>query len=65
MTLEEAIEILIERDRICDPLKNPDYEKALRLGIEALKRIREARRAEYLRVSGLLPGETGEKENNV
>lgn len=60
MKIDEAIEILRERHRIRDPLKNPDYEDALLLGIEALKRLKLNR----LQVDALflmpLAGETEE-----
>ena len=64
MTLDEAIEIL---GRTCPPHVahgNPrDFEKfrviteATRLGIEALRRIRDARTDEEEVEKGLMPGE--------
>ena len=60
MTLEEAIKILNDMLQACTNLQYTDHPKALKLGIEALKRIKEqrgyAQNFNYLP----LPGETEE-----
>lgn len=58
MTLDKAIEILQERYRIKDPLKNPDYDDAIRLGIQALKAWKGRRHRSSMHHWPLLPGET-------
>ena len=57
MTLDEAIEIL---SRTCPPYVargNLIITEATRLGIEALRRIRDARTDEEEVEKGLMPGE--------
>jgi len=60
MTIDEAIKKLDYRSRIGDPLKCKDYEDALKLGIEALKRIKLWRQDNTYPDYGLLSGETEE-----
>lgn len=60
ITLEKAIEILTERHRIGDPLKNPDYESALKLGVEALKRMKVERTIFGFKRHVQMPGEAPE-----
>ncbi len=60
MTLDEAIQILEDI-----PLQKPQYlgkvsMGAIKLGIEALKAILEAREGNYASFKLLLPGETKE-----
>lgn len=58
MKIERAIEILKERVRIGDPLKNEAYEDALKLGIEALREIQYLHVSQVLDEDELLQGET-------
>lgn len=60
MKIEKAIEILTRRFRLGDPLKNPLYEDALKLGIEALKQLQELRSWGLYSAAPRLPGETEE-----
>jgi hypothetical protein len=60
MTPDEAIKILEVEERGLDPKYHPRLTKALKLGIEALKRIKADRILPYPIVSDLLPGETEE-----
>jgi hypothetical protein len=63
MTIDKAIELLkiaSEGWPVGDDME--DYYKALDMGIEALRRVREARKKAYFTTRSLLPGET--KENN-
>jgi len=62
MNLPEAIKILTERYRIGDPLKNPAYEIALKLGIEALKHMKSERTIYGYKRHFPLPGETDSEE---
>lgn len=63
MTIDEAIKIL---DIVqAPPLMHPEhkYNEALKLGIEALKRITEGRNKGYDFFAHSLPGETLDKES--
>ena len=60
MTLEEAIEIL---DRIAaqdEECGRPECVEAEKLGIEALRAVKDARANNYYTPIQPLPGETGE-----
>jgi len=64
MTLDKAIEILNRVEPDSRPFDYEEEKEAIRLGIEALKRIQECRLADYMIKEDLLPGETdkeGEK----
>ena len=58
MTIDEAIKTMSER--FSDPLRkfDDDYFEAIKLGIEALREIKESRRHGYTFVQVTLPGET-------
>jgi len=58
MRLEKAIEILTQHQKGTDPLYLPELPKAEKLGIEALKRIRNRRPLNAGGHPHLLPGET-------
>ena len=60
MKIDEAIKLLNELDKGCGPLDMPKYEKALKLGEEALKRVQERRKLKYGWELMPLPGETEE-----
>lgn len=62
MKLKKAIEELRELPDsvINDP--SSDQQGALKLGIEALKRVQQCRSAPYGRLEDILPGETPEEE---
>jgi len=60
MTIEKAIGILHSHIEWCDPVKEVDTYDALNLGIEALKRCKEARAKVYFTTRTPLPGETKE-----
>ena len=57
MKLERAIEVLKEGSELSQPWLLKDYEAALQLGIEALKRVDECRLADHTIKEDLLPGE--------
>jgi len=59
MTIDEAIEILQEGIDWAIDDKSAGYEKAAKLGIEALKRAKRNRHVRETDVFELLPGETG------
>jgi hypothetical protein len=60
MTLDKAIEILeIHAANIYHPEIDGEAD-AIKLGIEALKRIQECRLADYMIKEDYLPGETEE-----
>ena len=58
MTLDKAIEILSQWDKGTDPLYLPDLPDALKLGIEALKRVKHLRNFWGKDLNLKLPGET-------
>lgn len=58
MTIDEAIRVLSDKDPDIDGIMNDDYSKAIKLGIEALKRIKDARGRTMWVVCENLPGET-------
>ena len=63
MTLDEAITKLEELAEYYMSLKREPYEAALRIGIEALERLKQARTGLSLSPYVLLPSETeGVKE---
>ena len=58
MKLERATEVLENYLRGDEPDNAPDLPAAIRLGIEALKRLEKARKERRFDRLGLLPGET-------
>ena len=58
MTLEKAIEILTDILRCVKPGDPPDEHDAIKLGIEALKRLQEHRTSHIDIGLRALPGET-------
>ncbi len=62
MTIDEAKAILFDfREQESGILGN-EFAEAVQLGIEALKRIKECRLADYMIKEDLLPGETEEEK---
>jgi len=60
MKLEKAIETLGGMVQGINPIDPLDGKRAMKLGIEALKRLERGRQRKQLVTSGLLPGETEE-----
>lgn len=60
MKLPKAIEILTLSLTTRPSIKDPDFDKALKLGIEALRRIQDGREKGYDYFGHLLEGETQE-----
>jgi len=60
MTLDKAIEILNSVEPDSRPFDYEEEKEAIRLGIEAMRRIKDARTAEVELEKTLLPGETEE-----
>ena len=60
MTADEAIKILTDTPIATASDDTEKYHRAARLGIEALKRIKELRRYSNHNPKWLLPGETEE-----
>jgi len=60
MTLKEAIEVLRDIVTYVKPGDPPEEHDALKLGIEALKRIQHLRGYSMTQVDTKLPGETKE-----
>ena len=60
MTLKEAIKLLREMSTTRVITCDDKPIKALELGIEAVKRVKEARKKVYFTTRTLLPGETKE-----
>lgn len=60
MQVNKAIEILSDPDPDIDCLINDDYKDAIKLSIEALKRIRGVRHLRPRDTISRLPGETKE-----
>ena len=58
MTLEEAIEDLTKLEKYCQRVNWLTHDKAVKLGIESLFRIKGGRRRGYDYFGHLLPGET-------
>lgn len=58
MKLDKAIEVLISGSELSRPWLLGGYEEALKLGIEAMKRLQEGRQKGYDFFAHLLPGET-------
>ena len=58
MTIDEAILELQDGLRALRGYLNEDYNKAIDLGIEALKRCKGARKKAYFTTRTPLPGET-------
>ena len=60
MKLLKAVEVLDDILHYVSPGDPPDEHDALKLGIEALKRINQYRLADHMIEEDLLPGETDE-----
>ena len=60
MKLAKAIEVLDDIKDTGIDAGHYDAEEAIELGIEALKRVKEARKKVYFTTRSLLPGETEE-----
>ena len=60
MTLDKAIEILSEEVKHPYSAKKMSRPDAIKLGIEALERLRAYRKGNLYPISELLPGETKE-----
>ena len=60
MTIEKAIEVLTLEVTTNLDSGAEDFNAAVKLGIEALKRIQECRPADYMIKEDYLPGETEE-----
>ena len=60
MKIDKAIEILSTYMKGSDEAEPVEFDKAIKLGIEALKNKLEARRYRVAASSVLLPGETKE-----
>lgn len=60
MNIDEAIEILEKEEEDTFIGSENDWKCAVKLGIEALKRIKELHSGGYMVREGLLPGETEE-----
>jgi len=58
VVIDKAIEILEDILHYVKPGDPPDEHRAIELGIEALKRVKEARKKVYFTARSLLPGET-------
>lgn len=58
MTLEEAIKELEDHSELILVAKNPGLRNAMRLGIEALKRLQEGRKNGHMFARKKLLGET-------
>lgn len=58
MELEQAIRVLVDILRYVKPADPPEEHSAIRLGIEALKRVKLDRNLPYPVISDMLPGET-------
>ena len=58
MNIDKAIQVLLEGSELSFPWQLKDYEDALKLGTEGLKRIRVLRVAYHCVNYDLLPGET-------
>ncbi len=63
MKLEKAIEILEDIIHYVEPGDPPEEHQAVKLGIEALKRINHARHHPYTTTISKLPGETPPDES--
>jgi len=57
VTIDEAIEILDEIARSRSFTRSKEPTDAIKLAIEALKRVKEARKKVYFTSRSLLPGE--------
>jgi len=60
MTIDEALKILDDLDEICDPITYANSKKAIKLGIEALERVKDCRKVLCNLGQKRLPGETKE-----
>ena len=58
MTIEKAIEILARLEKTLAPTMAADGTDAIKLGIEALKAVTDARANNYYTPIATLPGET-------
>ena len=58
MTINEAIKIGANYLKGSDEAEPVEFDKFVKLGIEALKRVQKKRRGLYYSEVGLLPGET-------
>ncbi|MHB8084369.1 MAG: hypothetical protein ACYDHZ_00890 [Dehalococcoidia bacterium] len=58
MDITKAIEVLQKRVESPFVRSNQDTQDAIKIGIEALKRIQDCRRSIFTNVTSLLPGET-------
>jgi len=60
ITIKKAIELVVDYQKRRAINRQDDVQEALKLGIEALRRIKDARTDEVEVGKGLLPGETKE-----
>ena len=60
MTIDKAIEILNGPEPDIDGILNDDYKDAVKLGIEALKRVKDMRISPCTTSDEILPGEAEE-----
>lgn len=60
MTIDEAIKRLKECNDVTHRFDWVEFNQAIQLGIQALKRIRDSRVAVYNPINRTLPGETKE-----
>ena len=60
MTIDKAIKILQTTQYLCGATESQQFGDAIKLGIEALKRLKEVRERGYNLFGHLLPGETEE-----
>ncbi len=60
MTLEKAIEILNLAHAGVISIQSKDYQDAVKLGIEAMKRVEDMRISPCTTADEILPGETPE-----
>jgi hypothetical protein len=58
MKLDTAIQVNMANKIFFEDTKHPESAEAVQLGIEALKRCKEARKKAYFTTRSLLPGET-------
>lgn len=61
MNIERAVEILQSIIDYVEPLDPPEEHDALKLGIQALERVRTDRTLPYPVISDPLPGETTDR----
>ena len=61
MKIDKAIKFLEDDVTVLLLREEPDFTDAVKLGIEALKRVKEARQRVYFISRALLPGETNDR----